>query len=271
MLPGASGIVRPALAWAAATDVGRRERNEDAHGGEARIDPQGAVRGLFVVCDGVGGHADGEAASALGVSVARQELGWTLEGEWPAAPALFARVNEAIARVNQAIFELNERTGRQDRGRAGTTFALLLVTGAQACVAHVGDSRIYALTAADVTLLTRDHNVANREVRHGTPPEIAWQRPDARHLVQALGPFSADHVQPDVTFREIAEPTVFVLCSDGVSDGGLMEREAAARLAPILAGDVSVEDGCRGLVDVARRSNGHDNATAIVVRVDPHA
>ena len=262
MLPRASGVVRPALSWAAATDVGRRERNEDAHG---------ALRGLFVVCDGVGGHADGEAASALAVSVVRRELEWALEADWPPPPALFDRVREAIATANQAIFELNESAGRLDKGRAGTTLVLLLVANGEACVAHVGDSRVYALTAAEATLLTRDHNVANREIRRGTPPEIAWQRADARHLVQALGPFSHEHIQPELAGHQIIEPTLFLLCSDGVSDGGFVEREGASRLTPLLGGDVSIEDGCRALVDAARRANGHDNATAIVVRVDPSA
>jgi serine/threonine protein phosphatase PrpC len=269
---GVRSAVPPELSWAAATDIGRRQRNEDAYAGEARFDrSRRSIRGVFIVCDGMGGHVDGNMASALAVSVLRQELSWALDAEWPPPTTVTVRARQAVAAANRAIFEGNERGGTSGRDRAGTTVAMLLVANGQAHVGHVGDSRVYRVTKQEAVLLTIDHNVANREIRRGTPAEFARQRADARHLTQALGPFSEQCLQLELQSHAIVEPTLFVLCTDGVSEGDVVEREAPVLLRPLLARGADLEEGCRSLVAAAWRAAGNDNMTVILVRVDPNA
>lgn len=268
--PAITDSARHDLAWAAATDVGRRERNEDACAGEIRVDDAGASRrGVFIVCDGMGGHAGGEAASGLAVSVLRRELQWALESRWPAAEVVAERVRQAVGAANRAIFEGNEQGGMQGRQRAGTTVVLVLVTAGEAHVAHVGDSRVYLVTGREMLLLTTDHTVANWEIGRGTPPELARQRSDARHLTQALGPFPDDRIRLDLHVHRIAEPALFVLCTDGVWERDVVEREAEGLLRPLLAPGADLDGGSRRLVAAARQASGHDNMTALLVRVHP--
>jgi protein phosphatase len=257
-----------ALAWAGRSDVGsRREQNEDAFWGEA-APGGGPPRGLFIVCDGMGGHARGEEASARAVEVLRRELSWALGAEpWPDAAALTRRVQDAVLTANAAIFEWNEQSGGSGRERGGTTLAMLLLAGRQACVVHVGDSRVYRLHGAGLTQVTADHSVANREIAHGEAPAAARKRADARHLTQALGPRPADAVRPDVRLLELDRDSLFLLCTDGLSDGGFVERAADSLLAPLLAAGADLGAGCAALVSEGNRANGHDNLTGVVVRL----
>jgi len=254
------------VAWAARSDVGRRrEQNEDACFGEPReVAPAG---GLFVVCDGMGGHARGEEASALAVQVLRRELDWALTGEWPDDSTLLRRVREALLAANTAIFAWNEQASRSARERGGTTAVVLLVAGARVCLAHVGDSRIYRLTRGGLDRLTTDHNVASREIGNGEPVASAWRRPDARHLTQALGPRASDRVNPDLRVLALDEDALFVLCSDGLSDQDFLDRRGVEVLRPLLARDADLVAGCGALVDAGNAVNGHDNLTALLVRV----
>ena len=259
----------PLVAWAARSHVGRRrEQNEDACFGEVR-DASGALppRGLFVVCDGMGGHARGEEASALAVEVLRAELDWALAGEWPDDSTLLRRVRDAVLAANRAVFEWNEQGDRTARERAGTTVVLLILCGARACLAHVGDSRAYRLSRGGFELLTADHNVANREIARGEGADTAWRRPDARHLTQAIGPRAEEHVRPDVRLLPLEEDTLFLLCSDGLSDREFVDRLGADILRPLLDGEADLRAGCHALIDAGNGANGHDNLTAVLVRV----
>ena len=255
-----------ALAWAARTDIGRRrEQNEDAWAGEAQASAGAPPRGLFAVCDGMGGHAGGEEASAMAVDALRRSLAWSLSDPWPEPAALSGRVRDALLLANRAIHERNE--GRQDKARAGTTAALLLVAGTDACLAHVGDSRVYQVTAAGARQLTADHNVAGVEIARGADPAQAWARPDARHLVQALGPRPDEHVRPDVQLLTVEEDSLFLLCTDGLSDNGFVESQERALLRPLLAPAADLEAGGQALIEAANAANGHDNLTAVLVRI----
>jgi protein phosphatase len=262
-------MTAPTVAWSLHTDVGRtRERNEDAAGGELGVDvASGEARGVFVVCDGMGGHAGGREASTLAVEVLRRRLGWVLREPWPEAAELGGRVEEALRAAHAAIAERNDAVDAGGRDRAGTTAVVLLLSGARACVAHVGDSRAYLVTGAETVQLTADHNVATRETNRGERPEDAQARPDARQLTQALGPIREEQLRPTLVALTVQQDSLFLLCTDGLSDGGFVEAHEAELLRPLLAGGAGLEAGCRALVARAAAVNGHDNVTALLVRV----
>ncbi|MEL7314354.1 MAG: serine/threonine phosphatase [Cyanobacteria bacterium J06559_3] len=205
----------------------------------------------------------GEVASTLAVNTLRDHF----EIHWQANLPDEATLKEGILRANQAIFELNETDARSGSARMGTTLVMLLLLDNQAIVAHVGDSRLYAFTRQGLKQVTIDHEVGQREISRGVEPAIAYARPDAYQLTQALGPRDSDEVSPNIASIYINQDTVFLLCSDGLSDNDLLEEHAETHIEPLLRSNCNLEEGITHLIDLANEHNGHDNITAIAVRV----
>jgi protein phosphatase len=253
------------------THVGRqRAHNEDSFFAETEIrrtdspvGPTLQARGLYILCDGMGGHSGGEVASALAVETIRDYFATHWTGELPPE----AVIRAGILQANQVIFEKNEAEGRTGNSRMGTTLVMVLLADSEAVVAHVGDSRLYCLTRYGLEQATVDHEVGQREINRGVEPAIAYARPDAYQLTQALGPRSNDEVSPNITTLPIAQDTLFLLCSDGLSDNDLLESHVESHLEPLLRSRTDLEEGVANLIDLANQHNGHDNITAIVVRV----
>jgi serine/threonine protein phosphatase PrpC len=281
------------LTYAAKTDVGRqRDRNEDDFVATCQIrntDRKGQIcdrsyRGLFVLCDGMGGHEGGAEASAIAVNaIAEQfEQFWidTLPGE--------RKLNEIICIANQEIFAKNEAEQRQVLGRMGTTLVLMAIHNLEVAIAHVGDSRIYKITNSsnlpldnsDSSLesispkleqITRDHEVLNQLLDRGVDLESALARPDSHQLTQALGPNSSDFIEPTINFFTLTEPTLFLLCSDGLCDNDAIEQNWLTHLLPILNKEINLQTGLDNLIDLGNNVNGYDNLTAILVLCEPAA
>ncbi|WGV25186.1 serine/threonine phosphatase [Halotia branconii] len=254
------------------TDVGRqRHHNEDCFGIETKIDklelPRNRVleaRGLYILCDGMGGHAGGEVASELAVNTLRKyfQTHW-VGNQLPTKDS----IREAVNLANQAIYEVNQQDARSGVGRMGTTLVMLLIQDTQAAVAHVGDSRLYSLTRKrGLEQITVDHEVGQREIARGVEASIAYARPDAYQLTQALGPRDEKSINPDVNFFEINEDSLLLLVSDGLSDNDLLENHWQTHLNPLLSSGANLERGVTELIDLANQYNGHDNITAILVR-----
>ncbi|WP_016949685.1 serine/threonine phosphatase [Anabaena sp. PCC 7108] len=255
------------------TDVGRqRNHNEDYFGIETNLQkvelPRSRTlqaRGLYVLCDGMGGHAGGEVASELAVKTVQQyfQEKWVSQ-ELPTVET----IREAVYLANQKIYDLNQQDSRSGVGRMGTTLVMLLVQNTKVAVAHVGDSRLYRLTRkGGLVQVTVDHEVGQREISKGIEPSIAYARPDAYQLTQALGPRDENSLYPDVEFFEIHEDTLLLLASDGLSDNDLLESNYQTYLEPLLSSGVNLELGLSDLIDLANEYNGHDNITGILVRV----
>ncbi|MBH8556278.1 serine/threonine phosphatase [Nostocaceae cyanobacterium CENA357] len=254
------------------TDVGRqRHHNEDCFGIETKIDklelPRNRVleaRGLYILCDGMGGHAGGEVASELAVNTLRKyfQEHW-VGNQLPTKDT----IREAVYLANQAIYEVNQQDARSGVGRMGTTLVMLLIQDTQAAVAHVGDSRLYSVTRKrGLEQITVDHEVGQREIARGVEASIAYARPDAYQLTQALGPRDEKSINPDVDFFEINEDSLLILVSDGLSDNDLLENHWQTHLNPLLSSGANLERGVTELIDLANQYNGHDNITAILVR-----
>jgi serine/threonine protein phosphatase PrpC len=114
--------------------------------------------------------------------------------------------------------------------------------------------------------MTVDHEVGQREIERGVEPAIAYARPDAYHLTQALGPGDIDRLEPRIFYDEILEDTLLLLCSDGLSDHQTLEDHGDSHAAPLLSSRTSLEQGVAQLIDLANEKNGHDNITTILVR-----
>jgi serine/threonine protein phosphatase PrpC len=106
-----------------------------------------------------------------------------------------------------------------------------------------------------------------REIKQGVDPVIAYSRPDAYQLTQALGPRNEQFINPDVEFLDLNEDTLFILCSDGLSDNDLIEHNWQTHLAPLLSSRANLDQGIVQLIDLANEHNGYDNITAILIRV----
>ena len=254
------------------TDVGKqRDRNEDYFGIETKVNkvelPKSKVAGgraLYILCDGMGGHAGGEVASELAVSTLRQyfQENWKSDG-LPKEEI----IREGVFQANKAIHDINQQDDRSGVGRMGTTLVVVLIQDTRVAVAHVGDSRLYRVTRkGGLEQITVDHEVGQREISRGVEPSIAYSRPDAYQLTQALGPRDNNFIAPEVQFLEINQDTLFVLTSDGLSDNDLLEKHWQTNLLNLISSEANLEKGVRDLINLANKYNGHDNITAILMR-----
>jgi len=253
------------------THVGRqRAHNEDCFHIETRLQrtdspsgPNLEAQGLYILCDGMGGHAGGEIASSLAVETLRGYFATHWQEGLPDEETIKA----GILQANQMIFEQNEVEGRTGAARMGTTLVMVLLADNQAVVAHVGDSRLYCLTRQGLRQTTVDHEVGQREIKRGVEPAIAYARPDAYQLTQALGPRSNREIAPSIAPLHITQDTLLLLCSDGLSDNDLLETHTETHVKPLLRSRTDLDEGVADLIDLANEHNGHDNITAIAIRV----
>ncbi|HEY1554229.1 MAG TPA: cyclic nucleotide-binding domain-containing protein [Kofleriaceae bacterium] len=255
------------LSFAAATDVGRaRDHNED----NFLIDKK--LR-LFMVADGMGGHAAGEIASSIAVHEIRDAVNKSKDVidryrvDHPAVqPYEILQVLEhAVQAACSAVFQRAQ--AEPDKRGMGTTATVLLVAGAgehlRGFIAHVGDSRVYLARQHQCHVLTEDHSLMNELVRRGKlnreQIESSPYKQYKNAVTRAVGVNQS--VEVDTFDFDILPGDRFLLCSDGmyayIDDADL----------PKQLGDGDVKDSPKRLVDLANKGGGHDNITAVVVRV----
>lgn len=265
----ASDLAR--LEAAAKTDRGRqREHNEDffivrSHLTQvtSSLGEKLKARGLYILCDGMGGHANGEVASSLAATTLEAYFQHHWQQELPDQASLL----EAIHRANQAIYTLNQQSARTGSSRMGTTLVIVLVEDTQVRVAHIGDSRLYRLTASDsLESLTLDH-VVGPKTSPGAASETTGDRANAYQLAQALGPRPSRLLKPEIQTFTVDQDTLLILSSDGLSDNHFLETHSTSHLQPLLTGEINLEKGLTQLVDLANSCNGHDNITVVAVRI----
>jgi protein phosphatase len=254
------------------TNIGsQRDHNEDYFSLQSDIkkveSPQSKtlqIQGLYILCDGMGGHEGGEVASALAVETLKTYFAENWQDQLPSED----QIREAIGQANRAIFDLNQERASSGSGRMGTTLAMALLQGNKLAIAHVGDSRIYRFSARKgLEQIMVDHEVGQREIQRGVQEAIAYARPDAYQLTQALGPRDENGIKPDVSFLELNEDMLLLLCSDGLTDNDLLETYWESHLTPMLSGQMSLDIGVNHLIELANQYNGHDNITAIAIRL----
>lgn len=249
----------------AATDVGRqRDHNEDNY----LVDPK---LHLFVVADGMGGHAAGEVASQIAVhTVCRtvRENADVIErhrdnpDEPSARQEILAVLEHAIQSATAEVFQRAQEDS--DKRGMGTTCSALLLVGTRGFIAHVGDSRIYLLRQNQVHQITEDHSLLNELVRRGKiKREEIENSPYAKYknaVTRAVGAYET--VEADTLDFEVLPGDQFLMCSDGLH-AYLKDRDIKEILT---APDVS--DSPKTLIALANSGGGHDNITSIVIRIE---
>ena len=253
-----------ALTWAVGSDPGlRRTSNEDSFCTRPDL-------GLYVVADGMGGHVAGEVASRVAVEAIQAFIQETAGADknrtWPFPfdPALSLEANrlKAAFRLANRRIAAAMADSEELRGMA-TTASAILVHDDHACVAHVGDSRVYVMQSADLTQITNDHSWVEEQVRAGTlTPNAARHHPWRNVVTRAL----AGGEDPEVDVTEITPQTGerYLLCSDG-----LFSVVPDAQIAAILGErEYSLEEVCQRLIAAANEHGGPDNITTLVLQVD---
>ena len=230
------------LSWAARTDVGSvREHNEDSY----LVKPP-----LFAVCDGMGGHAAGEVASAIAIR--------TLDEAAPTAADAQA-LGEAVEAANRAVIDGPKRG--EGREGMGCTCTACLIDDDQMAVAHVGDSRLYLLRNGTLVRVTHDHSLVEELVDAGEiTADEARTHPHRSWVTRALG--SDPDMYADRFTLDVESGDRVILCSDGLSS--MVED---AEIEDIVVSTPSPEVCVDALVSAALVSGGHDNVTCVVVDV----
>jgi protein phosphatase len=214
-------------------------------------------RGLFIVADGMGGHAAGEVASEMAVRIIAREV-----SEEPAGgdDELAERVRRAIQKANAAIFE--RTLSEQDKRGMGTTATVLALTQTHYLIGQVGDSRAYLLRDRRLMQLTKDHSYVQEQVDAGyLTPEQARTHPYSNVITRCVGANS--DVTPDIYVGALRVGDKYLLASDGLT--GMLED---ADLERALLADAAPEELVEALIAEANRRGGLDNITAIVIRID---
>jgi protein phosphatase len=226
--------------------------------------------GLFVVADGMGGHAAGEVASRLAVDTIKQWMAKYLEGADVAiiGQPMASRSQEAnflassIRLANRMIYDAAQ--SRPEYAGMGTTIVSVLTLGDHVVLAHVGDSRIYRVRGEEIAQLSRDHSLVQQQIDRGIISREEAQESQYRHLItRALG--LKESTEVDVEEHPVLPGDTFLLCSDGLSD--LVEDEEM--LATVVQHPDDLERACQALVDRANQKGGDDNVTVMLIRARP--
>jgi serine/threonine protein phosphatase PrpC len=242
------------------THVGRqRQHNEDAFVVETNAH-------LFLVADGMGGHAAGEIASRIAVDSISEFILHTKEddGTWPHAydehyKRSTNRLMAAVRMANTRVLEAMRKDARL-RGM-GTTVVACLAEDGVVSVAHVGDSRAYMIREGKLSRITNDHSWVFEQVQAGMLTEAEAEKHPLRNVItRALG--GALQVVPDASEINAQPGDVFLLCSDGLT--GMVPEDEILRLVTTSDGDL--EKACQQLIDAANERGGLDNVTAILVK-----
>jgi serine/threonine protein phosphatase PrpC len=249
------------LAHAALTDVGRkREHNEDSY---VVVETDN----LFVVADGMGGHAAGEVASRIAVNAMAEFIGSTrkdAEITWPYEydtnlSVASNRLKTAIRIANQRIIDTIAQ--KRELEGMGTTLVSALFSEGMACVAHVGDSRSYLVRGQELSQLTGDHSWVNEQIKLGfLTKEEAVRHPFRNVVTRALG--SKEDVQVDIAESKLETDDTILLCSDGLNT--MVDDPTILSLVTSANGDMDA--AAKGLVDKANENGGEDNVTAVLIR-----
>ena len=253
------------IRYAAKTDVGmKRTHNEDYF---SLIEDEQ----LFLVADGMGGHASGEVASKMAAETIGEFYQRTREDEdatWPYKMdrSLSYIENRLVCGIKLANLRIYETSNRDLRYKGmGTTIVSCLVSGDKIYVGHVGDSRVYRVRDNGIQQLTRDHSLLEdyKEAKPDMSEDEQRNFPHKNVITRALG--MQDSVVVDLTTEDLIEGDRYVLCSDGLS--GQVSDERIRELVTEHKDDLG--KAAEQLVQESNGAGGDDNVTVVIVGIEP--
>lgn len=236
---------------AARTDVGVvRSGNEDSY-------LMAAERGLFIVADGMGGHAAGEVASDMATRIIAEQFH---PARGMSDDELMSQMVGAIRSANEAIFR--RTLSEHDKRGMGTTTTVMTLLSRRYLIGQVGDSRAYLLRGDTLSQLTKDHSYVQEQVDAGRlSPEEARVHPYANVITRCVG--SSSDVIPDLYFGTLEAGDLVLLASDGLT--GMLED---SDVHEIMRSAVPLEGMVDALIAGANHRGGLDNVTTILVRIE---
>lgn len=271
---------------AALTDPGRqRDLNEDRVWAEVYNPSEGETVGLFIVCDGMGGHLGGECASNWAVETVKRDLAdyfcpkdpratvklseGTAASQTKSGPItrkseitiIEKNIKDAIQDANDVVYEY-ARQKPDKAGDAGTTITLAFIRGSRAVIANVGDSRTYLIRDEQLHQISSDHSLVASLVTSGAiEPEEVYVHPQRNVIYRSLG--QKQRVQIDTFVQAVMPGDYLLLCSDGlwemVQDDDLIVKLITTSSNPV--------EACQKLVEAANTAGGEDNIGVVVVKV----
>ncbi len=232
----------------AISDVGRkRQKNEDSYLLNDELN-------VYIVADGMGGHAGGEYASRIAITTIEEKFRDDQSKNLSAEERVNLAIREASSRIIQKAEEDRALKGM------GTTVICLSLDGKKAIFGHVGDSRAYLFREQSLEQITEDHSLVNEQVKNGLiTAEEAKTHQFKNIITRSVG--VSTEVEPDVFTKKVKAGDVFLMCSDGLSnlvEIREMEKELKEREAVLAA---------KNMVDLANKRGGDDNITLVVVQV----
>jgi len=240
------------MQFCSASDVGQiRTSNQDFLGNKEEAS-------LFIVADGMGGHAGGERASRLAVDTALENYRFS-EGKQPNVKTIKELLIQSIQAGNRAIHD--EASQNRDLQQMGTTIVAVVLHGPYAILAHVGDSRIYRLRGSQMEQVTVDHSFVQEQIDAGIITEEDSKNHRMKNVItRALGVDS--NVEVDIKTVRVREGDIFLLCTDG-----LHGMASDLEIKQLILSEPDLDKSCQALIDLANANGGKDNVTATLVRV----
>lgn len=269
----------------ALTDSGKeRLSNEDHVWSQVFTNSQDIHLGLFIVCDGMGGHLGGECASYWATEAIKQALAPLFCPRDPRAtvhlpppdadgtvkfPPYPVKMTDkelenlalqAIQKANRVVFNYSQQKP-EEAAEAGTTLTMAVVRGEKALIANVGDSRTYILRNQELNQITTDHSLVARMVAGGQiEPDEIYTHPQRNMIYRSLG--QRDQVKVDFYWETMSSGDYLLLCSDGLWE---MMKDPAV-MAQIIQEAPTLEQACKDLVEAANTAGGMDNIGLVLAK-----
>ena len=239
------------------SDVGRkRELNEDQMLMVETELTNGEPGGLYVIADGMGGHERGEIASQLTVKTIQT----CFDQAQPATPPYEDWLDDVVRAANETV--ISHQPDKHNDKKMGSTLVMALVTGSQAHIANVGDSRAYHLSNDSIEQISVDHSLVERLVQIGQITREEARTHKQRNVIYStIGDKSK--LQIGLYHIDLHSGDRLLLCSDGLSD--MLTDE---QLLNINRSYVSPVEACDALIKAANAAGGEDNITAILIEID---
>jgi serine/threonine protein phosphatase PrpC len=268
------------------TDTGKlRGENEDSLWTQLIYLNDLTPLGLFIVCDGMGGHMGGRYASYWAVEAIKSEFGNLFsstdprstvilspedfkairQGKYKPPPPMITdlvKITEsAIQKANKVVFDYASHKP-VTASHAGTTMTMMAVRGDNAVFANIGDSRSYRLRDHDLKQITKDHSLVAMLVEEGQiQPDEVFTHPNRNVIYRYLG--QKDQLQPDIFHLQLQPGDRVLLCSDGLWEMVRSKQE----MVEIIEGASDSQAACQALLDAANEAGGDDNISVVLVKV----